>query len=87
MKYIIRGDKLVVTKAIKEYIENQLKRDREADQLSLFDPRDPFMGGKQKMHDWQVNKKHTCVQPEQCRAMPEKEKPPAMRVDLYFISL
>jgi len=36
------------------------------------------------MHDWQVNKKHTCVQPESCRAMPEKEKPPAMRVDLYF---
>ena len=36
------------------------------------------------MHDWQVDKKHTCVQPESCRAMPEKEKPPAMRVDLYY---
>ena len=34
------------TKIIKAYIENQLKRDREADQLSLFDPRDPFTGGK-----------------------------------------
>ena len=34
------------TKMIKAYIENQLKRDREADQLSLFDPRDPFTGGK-----------------------------------------
>ena len=34
------------TKAITEYIEGQLKRDRESDQLSLFDPRDPFMGGK-----------------------------------------
>ena len=34
------------TKAIKEYISDQLKRDRETDQLSLFDPRDPFMGGK-----------------------------------------
>ena len=32
------------TKAIKEYIENQLKADREADQLALFDPRDPFKG-------------------------------------------
>ena len=34
------------TVAIKEYIVNQLKTDREADQLTLFDPRDPFMGGK-----------------------------------------
>ena len=34
------------TKAIKEYIAGQLKRDKEADQLSLFDPRDPFMGSK-----------------------------------------
>ena len=32
------------TKAIKEYIENQLKADKEADQLALFDPRDPFKG-------------------------------------------
>ena len=34
------------TKAIKEYIEDQLKRDREADQLSMYDPRDPFTGSK-----------------------------------------
>lgn len=34
------------TKSIKEYISNQLKHDRETDQLSLFDPRDPFMGSK-----------------------------------------
>ena len=32
------------TKAIKTYIAEQLKRDQESDQLSLFDPRDPFMG-------------------------------------------
>ena len=32
------------TKAIKEYISSQLKNDREADQLSMFDPRDPFKG-------------------------------------------
>ena len=31
-------------RAIKEYIKNQLKQDREWDQLSLFDPRDPFKG-------------------------------------------
>ena len=34
------------TTAIKNYIANQLKRDREADQLSIFDPRDPFTGSK-----------------------------------------
>ena len=34
------------TKAIKEYISDQLKRDRESDQLAMFDPRDPFMGSK-----------------------------------------
>lgn len=33
------------TKAIKEYISNQLKHDRESDQLSLFDPKDPFLKG------------------------------------------
>lgn len=34
------------TTAIKNYIANQLKRDREADQLSIFNPRDPFTGSK-----------------------------------------
>ena len=34
------------TTAIKSYIANQLKQDKEADQLSLFDPRDPFTGSK-----------------------------------------
>lgn len=34
------------TKMIKEYISNQLKRDKESDQLSIFDPREPFAGSK-----------------------------------------
>jgi len=34
------------TQAIKDYIENQLKADKEADQLSIFDPNDPFKGSK-----------------------------------------
>ena len=34
------------TKAIKEYIANQLKADQETDQLSLFDLKDPFTGSK-----------------------------------------
>ena len=34
------------TKAITEYIADQLKRDKEADQLSIFDLRDPFTGSK-----------------------------------------
>ena len=35
-----------ITAAIKSYIANQLKHDQECDQLSLFDPRDPFTGSK-----------------------------------------
>ena len=34
------------TTAIKEYIANQLERDKEMDQLVLFDPKDQFMGSK-----------------------------------------
>ena len=34
------------TAAIKSYIAHQLKQDQEMDQLSLFDPRDPFTGSK-----------------------------------------
>ena len=73
------------TKAIKEYIGDQLKRDHESDQLSMYDPKDPFTGSKQQMHGWQANKKRTCAQPVVFRAMPENEKPPAMRADSYCI--
>jgi putative transposase len=34
------------TKAIQQYIANQLERDKKDDQLSLFDLRDPFTGSK-----------------------------------------
>ena len=34
------------TKTIKEYIANQIKHDKETDQLALFNPRDPFTGSK-----------------------------------------
>lgn len=34
------------TTAIKEYMANQLERDREMDQLVLFDSKDPFIGSK-----------------------------------------
>ena len=34
------------TAVIKEYISNQIKVDKETDQLSMFDPNDPFTGGK-----------------------------------------
>ncbi len=37
------------------------------------------------MHGWQANKKGTCALPVKFRAMPENEKPPAMRVDIYCI--
>ena len=44
-------------KAIQEYVANQLKTDKEADQLSIFDPRDPFTGSKEAMHGWQANQR------------------------------
>ena len=34
------------TKARQQYIANQLERDRKDDQLSLFNPHDPFTGSK-----------------------------------------
>lgn len=34
------------TAAIKKYIADQLKADKESDQLSFFDPQDPFKGSK-----------------------------------------
>lgn len=34
------------TAAIKAYIANQLKVDRETDHLSLFDPQNPFTGSR-----------------------------------------
>ena len=34
------------TAAINSYIENQLKEDKQSDQLSLFDPRYPLTGNK-----------------------------------------
>ena len=34
------------TKAIKEYIKNQLEQDKQSDQLSIFNPKDPFTGSK-----------------------------------------
>ena len=34
------------TKAIKEYIKNQLEQDKQADQLSIFNPKDPLTGSK-----------------------------------------
>ena len=37
---------LAHTKVIKEYIANQLKADRQADQLSIFAPNDPLTGSK-----------------------------------------
>ena len=72
------------TLAIKKYIEGQLKRDRESDQLIKYDPRDPFMGSKYP-DAWLAGhpKAHLCAA---CciRAMPESEEPPAMPGDIYL---
>ena len=73
------------TKVIKEYISNQLKHDQEEDQLSLFDPRDPFNKEQQVMFALadRLSYAHLCAASE-FRAKPEKEKPLAMLVDIYF---
>ena len=34
------------TQAIAEYVKNQLKADKESDQMSIFDPNDPLTGSK-----------------------------------------
>ena len=34
------------TAKIKEYIAKQLEQDKESDQISIFDLRDPFTGSK-----------------------------------------
>ena len=34
------------TTTIKEYIANQLEQDKEADQICIFDPREPFTDSK-----------------------------------------
>ena len=64
------------TKAIKEYIADQLKRDREADQLSMYDPRDPFTGSKQHVHGWQANKKGIYAKPVVSGLCPKKKNHP-----------
>ena len=45
-QYNLYGLDVKPFKAIKEYIANQLKHDKESDQLALFYPQDPFMGNK-----------------------------------------
>ena len=40
------GKNTKAIKAIKAYIADQLKKDHEMDQLTLYDPRDPFKGSK-----------------------------------------
>ncbi len=66
------------TKAIKSYTADQFKRDKESDQSSMYDPRDPFMGSKLHMYGWQANKKRTCALPVVGSVVPENEKPPAI---------
>lgn len=61
------------TKMIKEYIENQIKTDKETDQLSLFDPRDPFKKGQQVIDATLTGlHKHTCMQQTERGLGPKK---------------
>ena len=51
------------TKAIQEYVANQLQADKEADQLSIFDPRDPLTGSKNTCMTGRSTKEHICAMP------------------------
>ena len=51
-------------KAIQEYVANQLKTDKEADQLSIFDPRDPLTrSASNQCMAGRPTKKRICVTP------------------------
>ena len=45
------------------------------DQISLFDPRDPFTGSSNPARGWQANKRRNLCVASNIRAMPENEKP------------
>ena len=58
----------------------QLPRQREPRNLT-----DQFTGASNSCMAGRPTKKRTCAPPVSVRAMPENEKPPAMRVDIYCI--
>ena len=72
------------TAAIKEYIANQLKQDKESDQLSLFDMRDPLRVASNKCMAGRPILWRIYVPPVTIRVIPENEIPPAWRVDIYL---
>ena len=49
------------TAAIKQYIAEQLKADKESDQIRIFDPQDPFKGGKQQAQAGRRVYAHLCA--------------------------
>ena len=49
------------TAAIKSYIANQLKQDKEMDQISLFDPETRLRVASNPARGWQANKRRTCA--------------------------
>ena len=62
------------TKAIKECISNQIKVDRETDQLALFDTRDPFKGASNKCMLTGILMR-TCAQPVVLGLCPKMKNP------------
>ena len=72
------------TKAITQYIKNQLENDRMTDQLALFDPKGPFskVAAGNRRNAGRHSYAHLCAA-NYIRAMPENEIPPARLVDSY----
>ena len=51
----------IIEEVCPDHVANQLKADKEADQLSIFDPRDPFMDSKHNMHGCQAHINHSQI--------------------------
>jgi len=64
------------TAAIKKYIENQLKEDKEGDQLSILTHETRLRVASNDMRGWQANKMHTCVLPIILGLCPKRKNHP-----------
>ena len=74
------------TKAIKEYIANQLKKDKESDQLACLTRTTLLRVASKQCMAGRPILRRTCAQPVSFRAMPENEIPRALHVDIYCVN-
>lgn len=75
------------TKAIKEYIANQLKKDKESDQLSMFDRTTLLRVASKQCMAGRPILRRTCAQPVSFRAMPGKWKYHVLCTWIFILSV